>query len=68
MGSYGFVRFSLPLFPDASVYFLIPVATICIIMVIYAAMIAYAQEDMKQVIALPVRFLIWVLLCLELLL
>lgn len=51
MGSYGFVRFSLPLFPDASVYFLIPVATICIIMVIYAAMIAYAQEDMKQVIA-----------------
>ena len=31
--------------------FLIPVATICIIMVIYAAMIAYAQEDMKQVIA-----------------
>ncbi|MCR1811218.1 NADH-quinone oxidoreductase subunit M [Sulfurospirillum sp. hDNRA2] len=51
MGSYGFVRFSLPLFPDASVYFLIPVAIICIIMVIYAAMIAYAQEDMKQVIA-----------------
>lgn len=51
MGSYGFVRFSLPLFPDASVYFLVPVATICLIMVIYAAMIAYAQEDMKQVIA-----------------
>lgn len=51
MGSYGFVRFSLPLFPDATVYFLIPVAIICIIMVIYAAMIAYAQEDMKQVIA-----------------
>lgn len=51
MGSYGFVRFSLPLFPDASAYFLIPVATICIIMVIYAAMIAYVQEDMKQVIA-----------------
>ncbi|ACZ11188.1 NADH-quinone oxidoreductase subunit M [Sulfurospirillum deleyianum] len=51
MGSYGFVRFSLPLFPDASVYFLIPVAIICVIMVIYAAMIAYAQDDMKQVIA-----------------
>ncbi|AFL67495.1 NADH-quinone oxidoreductase subunit M [Sulfurospirillum barnesii] len=51
MGSYGFVRFSLPLFPDASVYFLIPVAIICVIMVVYAAMIAYAQEDMKQVIA-----------------
>jgi len=51
MGSYGFVRFSLPLFPDASVYFLIPIAILAIIMVIYGAMVAYAQEDMKQVIA-----------------
>jgi len=51
MGSYGFIRFSLPLFPDASVYFLIPIAIICLIMIIYAAMVAYAQEDMKQVIA-----------------
>ncbi len=51
MGSYGFIRFSLPLFPDASVYFLMPIGVIAIIMVIYAAMIAYAQEDMKQVIA-----------------
>lgn len=51
MGSYGFVRFSLPLFPDASVYFLMPIAIIAIIMVIYGAMVAYAQEDMKQVIA-----------------
>ena len=51
MGTYAFIRFSLPLFPDASYYFLYPVATIAIIMVIYAAMVAYAQEDMKQVIA-----------------
>ena len=51
MGAYGFIRFSLPLFPDASVYFLIPIGVIAIIMVIYAAMIAYAQKDMKQVIA-----------------
>ena len=51
MGTYGFVRFSLPLFPDASVMFVIPVAILAIIMVIYTAMIAYAQEDMKQVVA-----------------
>jgi NADH-quinone oxidoreductase subunit M len=51
MGTYGFVRLSLPLFPDASVYFMIPVAIIATIMVVYAAMVAYAQEDMKQVIA-----------------
>lgn len=51
MGTYGFVRFSLPLFPDATVYFVTPIAIIAIIMIIYTAMIAYAQEDMKQVIA-----------------
>ena len=51
MGTYGFVRFSLPMFPDASVYFMIPVAIISLIMIVYTAMVAYAQEDMKQVIA-----------------
>lgn len=51
MGTYGMVRFLLPLFPDATVYFLMPIAIVAIIMVIYAAMVAYAQEDMKQVIA-----------------
>ncbi len=51
MGSYGFVRFSLPMFPDASVAYIVPVATIAIIMIIYTAMVAYAQSDMKQVIA-----------------
>jgi NADH-quinone oxidoreductase subunit M len=51
MGSYGFLRFSLPMFPDATVYFLIPVAILALIMVVYTAMVAYAQEDMKQVIA-----------------
>ena len=51
MGTYGFVRFSLPLFPDASVTFMTPIAIIAIIMIIYTAMVAYAQEDMKQVVA-----------------
>jgi len=51
MGSYGFVRFSLPLFPDASVAYILPVAIIAIIMIIYTAMVAYAQKDIKQVIA-----------------
>jgi NADH-quinone oxidoreductase subunit M len=39
------------MFPDASVYFITPIAILAIIMVIYTAMIAFAQEDMKQVIA-----------------
>ncbi len=51
MGTYGFVRFSLPMFPDASVMMITPIAVLSIIMVIYTAMVAYAQKDMKQVIA-----------------
>ena len=51
MGTYAFIRFSLPLFPDASVAFMYPIAVIAIIMVIYTAMVAYAQKDIKQVIA-----------------
>ena len=51
MGTYGFVRFSLPMFPDASVLMITPIAVISIIMIIYAAMVAYAQKDIKQVIA-----------------
>jgi len=51
MGTYGFVRFSLPMFPDASVMMITPIAVLSIIMVIYTAMVAYAQKDIKQVIA-----------------
>jgi len=51
MGTYGFVRFSLPMFPDASVIAITPVAALSLIMVVYTAMVAYAQKDMKQVIA-----------------
>jgi len=51
MGTYGFVRFSLPMFPDASVIAITPIAVLSLIMVVYTAMVAYAQKDMKQVIA-----------------
>ena len=51
MGTYGFLRFSLPMFPDAAVLSIMPIAAISIIMIIYTAMVAYAQKDMKQVIA-----------------
>jgi NADH-quinone oxidoreductase subunit M len=51
MGTYGFVRFSLPLFPDAAVAYITPVVVLSLIMVVYTALIAFAQKDMKQVIA-----------------
>ena len=51
MGTYGFIRFSLPLFPDAAVAMMIPMGVLALIAIIYTAMVAYAQEDIKQVIA-----------------
>ena len=51
MGTYAFIRFSLPMFPDAAVFFMFPIAILAIIMIIYTAMVAYAQEDIKQVVA-----------------
>ncbi|NPA60253.1 MAG: NADH-quinone oxidoreductase subunit M [Epsilonproteobacteria bacterium] len=51
MGTYAFIRFSLPLFPDASVFYMYPIAVLAIIMIVYTAMVAYAQEDVKQVVA-----------------
>jgi NADH-quinone oxidoreductase subunit M len=51
MGTYGFVRFSLPILPDASVTFTPFIMALALIMVIYTAMVAFAQKDMKQVIA-----------------
>jgi len=51
MGTYGFIRFSLPLFPDASVAMMIPMAILAVIAIVYTALVAYAQEDIKQVIA-----------------
>jgi len=51
MGTYGFVRFSLPLFPDASVEMIPFIMVLSLIMVVYTAMVAFAQKDMKQVIA-----------------
>ena len=51
MGTYAFIRFSLPMFPDASAFFMVPIAIIAIIMIVYTAMVAYAQKDVKQVVA-----------------
>ncbi|WP_085900287.1 NADH-quinone oxidoreductase subunit M [Kiloniella majae] len=51
MGAYGFLRFSLPMMPEASVYFTPLVYTLSIIAVIYTSLVALAQEDMKKLIA-----------------
>jgi len=51
MGGYGFIRFSLPMFPDASVYFTPLVYALSVIAIIYTSLVALAQENMKKLIA-----------------
>lgn len=51
MGGYGFLRFSLPMFPIASEYFAPFVFALSVIAIVYASVVALVQEDMKKLIA-----------------
>jgi|CXWL01.1.fsa_nt_gi NADH-quinone oxidoreductase subunit M len=51
MGAYGFLRFSLPMLPDASHYYANFMFTLSVIAVIYTSLVALVQTDMKKLIA-----------------
>jgi NADH-quinone oxidoreductase subunit M len=51
MGTYGFVRFSLPMFPWATMHFLKPLLILSLIGIIYGALVAMMQKDMKSLVA-----------------
>jgi NADH-quinone oxidoreductase subunit M len=51
MGTYGFMRFNLPLFPEASVTFAPTIAVLAIIGIIYGAIVSFAQTDVKRLVA-----------------
>ncbi|WP_353641099.1 NADH-quinone oxidoreductase subunit M [Mesorhizobium sp. WSM2239] len=51
MGGYGFLRFSLPMFPDASLFFQPLVFALSVVAIIYTSLVALMQEDMKKLIA-----------------
>lgn len=51
MGTYGFVRFSLPILPEASVHFVPFMITLSIIAIIYGALVAMMQTDWKSLVA-----------------
>ena len=51
MAGYGFIRFSLGLFPIASEYFIPFIYTLSIVAIIYTSLVALMQEDMKKLIA-----------------
>jgi len=51
MGTYGFLRICLPLFPDATVTYLPYIAVLSIIAIIYGALVAMVQKDVKSLVA-----------------
>jgi len=51
MGAYGFLRFSLPMLPDASQYFVPFMVALSLIAIIYISLVAMMQTDMKRLIA-----------------
>jgi NADH-quinone oxidoreductase subunit M len=51
MGTYGFLRFNLPLFPEASRFFAPYIGILAVIGIIYGAWVSYAQKDVKKLVA-----------------
>ncbi|MCC7123757.1 MAG: NADH-quinone oxidoreductase subunit M [Acidobacteria bacterium] len=51
MGGYGLIRFAFPLFPEAGAYFAPFIATLSVIAIVYGALVAMVQPDMKKLVA-----------------
>lgn len=51
MGTYGFMRLAMPLFPEASKYFTLPIMILAVIGIVYGALVAYVQQDVKKLVA-----------------
>jgi NADH-quinone oxidoreductase subunit M len=51
MGGYGFLRFSLPMFPDASEFFTPMMFALSVVAIIYTSLVAFRQTDVKKLIA-----------------
>ncbi len=51
MGGYGFLRFSIPMFPEATQYFMPLIFWLSIVAIIYTSLVALVQTDMKKLIA-----------------
>src|SRR5712691_2113291 len=51
MGTYGFVRFAFPLFPEAASFFAPALAALAVVGIVYGALVAMVQPDMKKLVA-----------------
>lgn len=51
MGTYGMLRFPLPMFPDAAAYFATPILILSVVAIVYGGFLALAQSDIKKLVA-----------------
>ena len=51
MGTFGFFRYAMPLFPEAALQYRIPIATLAVIGILYGALMSLVQSDMKRLVA-----------------
>jgi NADH-quinone oxidoreductase subunit M len=51
LGSYGFLRFAIPIFPDAALHFSKHLAVLSVIAIVYGALVAMMQTDIKKLVA-----------------
>ena len=51
MGTYGFVRFAMPLFPEATLSFAPWIIALSLIGIVYGALVAMVQRDVKKLVA-----------------
>ena len=51
LGGYGFIRFAIPMFPDAAMHYAKPLALLSVIAIVYGALVAMVQRDIKKLVA-----------------
>jgi len=51
LGGYGFIRFAIPMFPQAAMHYAKPLAILSVIAIIYGALVAMVQRDIKKLVA-----------------
>ncbi|HJW72265.1 MAG TPA: NADH-quinone oxidoreductase subunit M [Geothrix sp.] len=51
LGGYGFIRFAIPMFPQAAMHFSKPIALLSVLAIIYGALVAMVQRDIKKLVA-----------------
>ncbi len=51
IGAYGFLRFALPLFPEAALLWTPGILTLCVVGIVYGSLLACAQTDLKRIVA-----------------